>query len=230
MEKEKTEKAVVVRKKFKGKPGGMVFQERDARLLQWINGFGFANVDQIQRYLGVGSTFTYNRIKKLVDAGYLVREGVLHGHGQILKVTKKGNAASADALAPMKFIKLGTFRHDIMLVDLALSLERETGGTFIPDRRIRHNEGLSGAGQSGQHVADGYLHIPGDEKPIAVELELSVKSRARLADIVNAYGGNLGVKEVWYFTDRKAVVNALEKVARGYPFIKVKWIRGKIMA
>lgn len=179
--------------------------------------------------MGVGTTAAYVRIKKLVDAGYLERERVLHGQARLHKVTKMGVLASADALAPLKYINLGTFRHDLMLLELALSLEQETGGTFVPDRRIRHNEGLSGAGQSDQHIADGYLFI-GDEKPIAVELELSVKSRARLVDIVNAYGGNLGVKEVWYFTDNKGVVNALQKAAHGYSFIKVRQLPERMAA
>lgn len=200
----------------------MRFQERDAKVIQWVNGFGFATAEQIQKFMNTGSSVAYNRMKKLVDGGYLERERILHGQARIHRATKKGILASADALAPIPFINLGTFRHDSMLVDLALSLERETGGTFIPDRRIRHNEGLSGKGQSGQHVADGYLYIPNDEKPVAVELELSVKSRARVKDIVHTYGGNLSVKEVWYFTDNKAVVNALAKVVQGYSFIKVR--------
>lgn len=206
----------------------MIFQERDAQVLRWINGFGFASVEQIQKYMKVGPTAAYVRIKKLVEGGYLVRERVLHGQARLHKVTKKGMLASADALAPMQYITLGTFRHDFMLVDLALSLETETGGTFVPDRRIRHDEGLSGKGQSG-HVADGYLYI-GDEKPIAVELELSVKSRARIVDIINTYGGNLDVKEVWYFADHKSVVQALEKAARGYPFIKIRGLPEKMAA
>ena len=206
----------------------MIFQERDAKVLQWINGFGFASADQIQKFMKVGTTAAYVRIKKLVDGGYLTRERVLHGQARLHKVTKKGMSASADALAPMQYITLGTFRHDLMLVDLALSLETETGGIFTPDRRIRHNEGLSGKGQSG-HVADGYLYV-GDEKPIAVELELSVKSRARIVDIINTYGGNLGVKEVWYFTDHKAVVHALQKAAKGYSFIKIRQLPGEMAA
>jgi hypothetical protein len=91
-------------------------------------------------------------------------------------------------------VNLGTFRHDFRLVDLGLMLEAETGGKFTPDRRIRHDEGLSGVGQIG-HIPDGYLSICAD-KPIAIELELTVKSRARLQSIIHEYGGDLSVKEV----------------------------------
>jgi hypothetical protein len=60
------------------------------------------------------------------------------------------------------------------------------------------------------------------QKPIAIELELSVKSRARLNSIIEEYGGNLSVEEVWYYTDQSDVARALESAAKGYSFIKVK--------
>lgn len=198
----------------------MIFQERDAEILRWINGFGFASAEQIKGHMQVGQTAAYVRLKKLVDGGYLERERILHGQARIHKVTKKGTLAADDGILPLKYVNLGTFRHDLKLVDLALMLEAETGGQFVPDRRIRHNEGLSGVGQLG-HIADGMLYV-GQDKPIAIELELTVKSRARLNSIIEEYGGNLSVKEVWYYTDNKEVVRALNKAAQGYDFIKVK--------
>ncbi len=200
--------------------GGMIFQERDSELLRWVNGFGFASAEQIKGWMGVGNTAAYVRVKKLVEAGYMSRERILHGQARIHKVTKKGVLAGGDSIWPVGQINLGTFRHDFKLVDLALQLEKETGGSFKPDRRIRHDEGLSGVGQLG-HIADGYLTI-GEEKPIAVELELSVKSRARINSIIEDYGGNLDVSEVWYFTDQSEVARAIEKAAKGYSFIKIK--------
>ena len=198
----------------------MIFQERDAEILKWINGFGFASAEQIQAFMKVGKTACYVRLKKLVDGGYLTRERILHGQARIHKLTKKGMLACGDAILPLKYVNLGTFRHDFKLIDLALMLERETGGSFMPDRRIRHDEGLSGVGQLG-HIADGFLTI-GQDKPIAVELELSVKSRARINSIINGYGGNLAVKEVWYYTDNKEVIRAITKASKGFDFIKVK--------
>lgn len=200
----------------------MIFQERDAEILRWVNGFGFASADQIRKYMGVGNTAAYVRLKKLVGGGYLARERILHGQARIHKVTKKGTVASGDAVLPLNYVNLGTFRHDFRLVDLALMLEQETGGRFIPDRRIRHDEGLSGVGQLG-HIPDGYLYI-GDDKPVAIEWELSVKSRSRIQEIINGYGGDLSVREVWYYTDQKEVASAIEKAARGFSFIRVRQI------
>ena len=203
----------------------MVFQERDGDVLRWVNSFGFASADQIKKFMGIGQTAAYVRLKKLVNGGYLERERILHGQARIHKVTRRGVIASGDGILPLKYVNLGTFRHDFRLVDLALMLEEETGGRFTPDRRIRHDEGLSGVGQLG-HRPDGYLHI-GDDKPVAIELELSVKSRARIQSIIHDYGGNLSVKEVWYYTDNTEVARAISKAADGYSFIKVKEIPTK---
>lgn len=198
----------------------MIFQDRDGEVLKWVNGFGFASVEQIGKWMQAGKSVVYSRIKKLVEGGYLERERILHGQARIHKVTKKGVIASGDAVLPLKQVNLGTFRHDLMLVDLGIQLEQETGGRFVPDRRIRHDEGLSGVGQIG-HIPDGYLYQD-NEKPVAIELELSVKSRARLKSIIEDYSGNLGVREVWYYTDQDEVARAIHKTIGSYDFIKVK--------
>lgn len=190
--------------------------------MRWINGFGFATVNQIQDYMKVQQTTAYVRIKKLVDNGYLARDRILHGDSRIHMVTKQGCIASGDHIKPINKVNLGTYLHDLNLVDLALRLERKTGGVFQPERQIRHDEGLSGLGKLG-HIPDGYLFL-GNKKPIAIEFELSVKSRARLNNIIKEYSGNLNVSEVWYYTDQNQVLNAIQKASEDYPFIKVnRW-------
>lgn len=200
----------------------MIFQERDRAILGWINGFGFASAEQIRDFMQVGSTAAYVRVKKLVEGGYLARQWIMHGQSRVHRVTKKGAVAIGDELAPLREVHLATYRHDAMMVDLGLRLERETGGRFLTERRIRHSEGLIGAGMRG-HVPDGYLYIE-EGKPIAIELELSLKSRRRIEYIVDRYAGNLDVEQVWYFTDRNDVARAVAKAAEKLDFIKVKGV------
>ena len=196
----------------------MIVQQRDLKLLTWINGFGFANASQIQSYLNVSSTVTYRRINKLINAGYLVSKNILHGHQKIHILTKKAVKVCEDSIPANTNIRLGTFCHDLTLVDLSLYLQKEYSGDFEPARRIRHNYGLAGFGNPG-HIADGYLHI-GNQRPIAIELEISLKSHQRLKKIISNYASNLSVREVWYFTDKTDVKRAITKLSEDFDFIK----------
>lgn len=198
----------------------MRFVERDEHILKWINGFGFASANQIMRFMGVKKSACYSRLKKLVNAGYLQHEYVLHGSSGVYKVTQQGVLASCDHLKGYGEIRLGTFKHDLALVDLSLGLCELLGGSFIGQRHIRHDEGLSGVGKIG-HVADGYYYQNISEKPVAIELELSIKGRARLHSIIEDYSINLSVSEVWYFCKDIGVKSALENAASAYSFIKI---------
>jgi hypothetical protein len=202
----------------------MRLMPRDEQILTWINGFGFASADQIARYLHTQKPAAYRRLKKLVEGGFLIHEYVLHGHAGVYRLTKLGVQACGDELKALKEISLGIFRHDLALVDLALDLSESYNGEFIPHRRIRRELGLTGVGQIG-HIADGYLTYSEAEKPVAIELELSLKGRARLHQIINHYGGDLSVGEVWYFSDEPHVRSAVERAAEGYSFIKTFALR-----
>ena len=145
----------------------MIFQDRDIDILRWVNGFGFASAEHIRQFMEVGKTAAYVRIKKLVDGGYLTRNRILHGQARIHKVTRKGVKATGDNVLPLKYVNLGTFRHDYKLVDLSLHLEAQTGGKFIPERCIRHDEGLSGVGQLG-HIQTDHIYYT---KPLLLLVE-----------------------------------------------------------
>ncbi len=110
----------------------MRFQPRDAEILHWVNGFGFAAASQISGFMLVVETTAYIRVRKLVTAGYLEREWVLHGQARMHRVTKKGVLASGDALAPLPCIPLATLRHDAMMVDLALRRNARPAGVSRP--------------------------------------------------------------------------------------------------
>ena len=188
----------------------MKFTERDRRLLLWINGHGFVSVSQVAEWMGVSDPFAYSRVKKLLNGGYLKRDRVLHNSKRIHSLTLKGKAACGDDLPILNRVNLGTFIHDMKLVDLSLKLEKDFDGEFVPERRIKQLKGLSGVGKKG-HSPDGILELT--DKKIAVELELSVKSRSRLKEIMNEYARNLELNEIWYFTDSVSVRNAISRAA-----------------
>lgn len=198
----------------------MRLMPRDEQVLKWINGFGCVTADQIARFLGVPKPAFYHRLKKMTEAGFLTHEYVLHGCAGVYKLTKLGTQICGDGLSPLKEINLGIFRHDLALVDLSLDITQELKGEILPHRRIRRDLGLRGVGQAG-HIADAYFYAATLDKPVAIELELTMKGRTRLNEIINNYGGDLSVREVWYFSPERGVRSAVEKASQGYSFIKI---------
>lgn len=115
---------------------------------------------------------------------------------------------------------MGSYEHDLQLVDLAMTLEKQTGGQFVTERRIRQERGLAGIGVHG-HVSDGLLELDG-HKPTAIELELSTKGWRRLKSIMSDYAADLDIGGVWYFAGSDAIARRLQRAAEGHPFIKVR--------
>jgi len=201
----------------------MVIQGRDRELLLWINGFGFVELVSVAGRWGVVYETARARVRKLVDAGLLARERVLFGGAMVLKVTTEGIEVAGDDLGPVKGVRLGTLEHDLAVVRLAVRLERETGGVFEPERRLRRRLGLAGVGVPG-HVPDGLLRPPGAEKPIAVEVELSAKPKARLRQIIDQYRTSFDYSGVWYFVGGENIKRQVEDIAGGDSFFRVEML------
>ena len=199
----------------------MVLQERDIEILRWVNGCGFVTVNQVKRWMGVGETAGYVRVRKLVDGGYLKRKRVFHNQERIHWISNQAQNLIQDDVKNPKRVNISTYHHDLLLVDLGLYLEKTNEGNFIPERRVRNlNVTESVIGKKGR-IPDGVLIQQNNQKPIAIELELSLKSKDRLRKIINDYMVNFNYSAVWYFTNNQAVHNALSKFIKPPSPIKI---------
>lgn len=199
--------------------GGIHFTDRDGRLLRWINGHGSVTLRQMARWTGVSYQSMQRRVRQLVDHGYLERRAIFHGD-RAHWLTKLGHQLCADDLPPPKDIKLGSYRHNHMLVDLSLSLIADLGGRFTPERRVRQIMGFTKFGER-YHVPDGWMHVDARKKPIAIELELSTKGSRRLEKIMHHHVFDLDIAEVWYFVESDVVRRHLEKAGGGFASIRI---------
>ena len=196
----------------------MIFTPRDAEILRWINGHGFATGRQVADWLGIRYQSIHPRLRFLTEAGYLTANRV--GHNLLaLRLTSAGVIRCGDDLSPLKTIRFGSFQHDLQLTDLATRLTRETGGHWATERRLRQQRALKGVGIHG-HVSDGLLKLDG-QQPIAIELELSTKGWHRLQSILQAYAADFDIGEVWYFAGNETLRRRLERAADGYAFVRV---------
>jgi hypothetical protein len=202
----------------------VIIVERDLRLLVWINGWGAVSVLQIALWLAVDFSTAARRVRKLVEAGVL-RRLVAEGLGlQPVALTERGCAIANDSLVPLAGIRMGTWRHDSMMVDLEPRiLRRFPDAVVCPDRRIRANRALSGAPQ--HHVPDAEAQRVG-RRPIAFELELSMKAPRRVQAIVDAYATSQKYEVVYYLSTDERVVRHVARFAVGFErFIKISLIR-----
>lgn len=147
-------------------------------MIRWINGHGFAIIRQIARWTGSSYQAAQRRTQILAEAGFLEHQWPFRGE-RVYLLTRLAVARSGAELPPLNRIAHGSYVHDLELIDLALWLTADTGGAFTPERRIRHERGLTGVGVSG-HVADGLLEL-GDDK-LTNRLPSNLSSRRRRND------------------------------------------------
>jgi hypothetical protein len=198
----------------------MIYKKRDGEMLMWVNGFGCVTAGQVVEWMGVSNATGYVRVKKLVEGGYLERRKILHKEARVHWITKQAEQVIGDDLIRLRNVSLGTYFHDLLLVDLSLFLEKKTGYQFVPERRLRiENDGFV-IGKNGR-IPDGVLIT--EDKPIAIELELSVKGKRRLSNILNNYMMNFEYSEVWYFTNNQYVFNAITKLLPKNSNIKINF-------
>jgi hypothetical protein len=189
--------------------------ERDLQMIRWINGHRVATAEQVASKFGLSAPTAKKRLQGLKSLDYLVYEKVFQGKPGIYRAAARGIAVTEDSL-PVARLVLGSYEHDLQLVDLAVSLEHRTGAQWQTDREIRHEKGLKGVGTFG-HSPDGVLLFPGGAR-IAVELELSPKGAGKIEKIFMEYAGSQ-YQEVWYFVNCDYLAARIRSAA--LPLIKV---------
>ena len=198
----------------------MVLTERDRRMLQWINGHGFVNACQAAAWMGVGYRVGSRRLYRLTEAGYLQHKRFQHATPRVYWLTRAGWEVSGDHLSAPRAINRVTYFHDTQLVDLSQALIAETGGAFTPERRLRA-ELLAKGRRTRSHLPDGLLYLD-DQKPIAIELECSMKAAARLRKIVTDYAVNTGLQAVWYFVTNDEVRRLIERATKPHSGFQIR--------
>ena len=191
--------------------------QRDVAILQFINAFGFCEMPQIEKKFLLKKPRSYQVMKRLITMGLVMHERIFHGRHGIYRLSKKG--ALHTGLPALHRMPLDYYDHELKLVNLYLKLMASyTDADWKSERQLQHEKCLSGIGQRG-HVADGLMTLP-DGKKIAIELELSLKGRARIERILKSYATQFTIDEVWYFCANH-VKTALTDLVVKMPFIKL---------
>jgi hypothetical protein len=184
--------------------------DRDLKTIRFINGHGAATTLQVANYWEVTLTTAARRIRMSVKDGLYEKKSIKGVSYSPLICTAAACKLANDDLAPPLNITKPTLYHDLKVLDVGQALAKKFGGSFEPARRINHHRSTQ---EKSEHLPDGFLHLPGRRSPVAVELELSAKSQARLKKIFEYYAGKLEIEKVLYLTYDSSVAKLLKRVA-----------------
>lgn len=174
----------------------MKLTDRDIEILRFINDCGYCITPHVASFISVKQWRISQIMKRLVHRKLVVKEHVFQGHPVIYYLTPEG--ASFTELPPIEYVSLGTYRHQVAMINVALKLMRiHPEAIWVSERHLKHDKYYDGIGKRG-HVADSLLVFSNDRQ-IAIEIELSIKGKRRIESILKSYATQFDIKEVWYF-------------------------------
>jgi hypothetical protein len=184
--------------------------ELDAEIVSWIGRVGAAGAADVQARFGMGRRWAYDRLSRLVADGLLAHETLLHRRPGLYLATRDGlRWRHLERLGVFR-ISPGSFEHASELARIAATLEPSLPGwQVLSDRELRAEEndtrqliasvkvGELPGGAPVLHRPDLGLIAP-TGRTVAVEVELSIKARARLARICRGYARARHIDHVYY--------------------------------
>lgn len=179
----------------------MIMTERDIEILKFINDFGFCEISQIEKRFQLNRPRSYKIMQRLVKAGFVIHQRAFNNNFGIFYLNNSG--AQFTDLPRMKNIPIGTYNHQLTIIEVYLKLMRQYPEAFwISERHLQRDRVKHGMKKQ-NHIADGMLILP-DQKQIAIEVELTTKGTYRLEKILKGYASQFDINEVWYFCESQA--------------------------
>lgn len=190
--------------------------ERDEYILQFINTFGFCEIRHIQKEVGLKKRQSYSVMERLINGGLVSHQRIYHQQNGIYFLTRNG--AAQTNLPALNNINRHNYRHHLTVIDIYQRLKQQYPDmVWISERMLLHEKFTEGLGQKG-HISDGLFLL--DNKKIVIEVELTVKGKARLEKIIKGYAGQMDIDEVLYFCAKKTFTVLQPLVEKMQAFIK----------
>lgn len=205
---------------------------RDRELLAFTAEHRFVLADHVAVLLGVGADAADARLRSLARAGFLIRRKLFTEQPALHRITRLGAAAIGTDLTPPR-LDLHCYEHDIGVAWLWLAARDGAFGavrTVIGERRLRSQDASRDAGEPPLAVRLGGVGVGGRErlhypdlllvnqagKRLALELELTGKSRVRRERILGGYAADARVDAVVYLVTDRRLGHAIAATARKF--------------
>jgi hypothetical protein len=164
-----------------GRAGHEVLRRRDLVVLGWLAEQYGARVDQLGVLLGCGPRTVQRTVARLRAAGLVRTERVLVGEPAWVLPTAAGMAACGSGFGVWR-PRVGLLAHTAAVNDVRLHIQARAPATeWVPERVLARDRG------AGEHLPDGVAITDGTR--VAIEVELTVKSRRRITAILDELAG-----------------------------------------
>jgi len=198
----------------------IVVVDRDKKIIREIDRWKVCQGRHIRELAGFeGQRACDRRLRKLIEAGYIKRERVLYGVAGIYRNTIRATRIVEGLPRGNRKIIVGQIMHDIAVVDTAIVMAGEYGIALERITTEIELHRLDGFGMR-KHRPDFVFTADGGKK-ICVEVELTLKAKNRLLDIIKsnflAYD-----TQIWIAPNLNSkIARTLEKSKLEYPNIEI---------
>jgi len=212
------------------KPEGMIAQERgangcrDRELVRLVGRHGAMSIEQLQKAMDCGRTVTYGRVARCLEGSLIERSTIPGVSPAVLHATANGLRYARLGL-PVATISAASIEHLLRCTSVAVALAKELGPDrlLLTEREILLEEQIEERpiasvqigmfqGRPRMHRAD--LAWEGENGLVAVEVELTPKSPARLRGIIEGWAAEVSagcLSEVHYLCEPGQTLRAVER-------------------
>jgi hypothetical protein len=198
-------------------------QSRDHELVRLLGRHGAMTMEQLMRAMGSGRTATYRRFARCAEAGLVERSAIPGVQSAVLHATREGLRYAGLGL-PVAVISPSSIDHMLRCTSVAIRAGENLGhDRVLTEREIVLEEAIDGQpiasvvvgrfrGRPKKHRAD--LALLHEEGTIAVEVELTPKSPARLRRIIEVWASQVlsdRLHEVHYLCEPGQTHRAVER-------------------
>ena len=203
-------------------PPGLPGDRGSAAILDWLARIGAGSAAEIAAVCGLTPRTAASRLRTLEQEGAVRSQRLLHGAPALHALTRAGLRAAGRAELDPVIASAAGFAHLLHVARVAVALE-QAGHIVGGERELRAFErlearplvsaeiGFAADGSVARHHPDLVCWGPG--RPIAIEVELTVKAPERLAAIVRGWARSRLVGGVVYYAT-PAAARALGRAQR----------------
>ncbi len=197
---------------------------KDREIVCWLGRLGAGGAEHVMSQFGMGRSWAYARLNKLVTDGLLAQRTLLYRQAGLYIATAEGLRWCGLQRMGVQRVGPGGFEHAWQVANVAAEPVRE-GWRMLSERDIRWQEAETGgliasaqlgelpSGRAALHRPDLAFVSPANGT-FAIEVELSLKGARRLDAICRAYARARHIEQVIYLATPQAARSVERAVAR----------------